>query len=152
MTLMQAGPMDKSLTIDGRKLAALRARHLMNQEELARAIGVSKGRVSSYETAAGPSRMYLKTFRRLAEVVKLSAEQLREEIGVEEGKPDIVRIDNFPLAAWEYAVAEAQKEGISPVEWIAGEILPPDEFERRRLQSTDTAQPRARGTGRRKRG
>jgi transcriptional regulator with XRE-family HTH domain len=72
---------DKSVTISGRKLAEFRRRRLaLTQQELAVALGMSKGRISDLE-AEEPGALYLRNFRKLAELAKVTIEELRREIG-----------------------------------------------------------------------
>lgn len=63
---------------------------------------------------------------------------------------DIVLIP-FPAFAWRHVLSEADKEGLTPTEWIVGEILPPDEFERRKLASSGKPHPPGKGKGSKRR-
>jgi len=75
--------MVKAIKISGKKLATLRNERFYSQEEFSRISGMSKGNVARLEglPVAG---IYPKSFRKIAEELKLSAEQLFQKIGATE--------------------------------------------------------------------
>jgi phage repressor protein C with HTH and peptisase S24 domain len=69
-----------TILVSGEKLAKLRSRLIMTQRELGSAIGISEARVRQAESKAATG-LYPKTFRELARVAGVTADQLREQIG-----------------------------------------------------------------------
>lgn len=76
--------MNKSIPIFGEKLAQARHAAFYSQEELSQRLGVALGSVKRLETRP-ISGMLLSNFRKLAEVLKMTPEALREKIGAPEG-------------------------------------------------------------------
>lgn len=98
--------MVKSVQILGKKLAALRCEKFFSQEELADKLEMSSaniGRLEQEEVAG----MLLSNFRKLAEVVKIDPEILRERIGAngtvapkpKAETPETLAIPRFSISA-----------------------------------------------------
>lgn len=79
--LLFAGSMFKGVTISGRELAKLREEKYFTQEELAGELEMSKGNIARIE-ALDVTGMQVKNFRRLAEMLKVTPDELRDRIGV----------------------------------------------------------------------
>jgi transcriptional regulator with XRE-family HTH domain len=73
--------MTERLLISGKRLASLRTERYLTQEELANRLGMSTAGVRRLEqmTFGG---MHMRNFRRLAELVELTCEELRSRVGV----------------------------------------------------------------------
>lgn len=108
--------------ISGHKLAALRRKHSMSQDDLAKVAGGSRGGWANLEikasTATTPAR-----FKRLAQVFGLSLDQLRVAIGAD-GYRRFIEIE-----VTDAIESAARTEGVSPEEWvrqlIADRVRPP---------------------------
>jgi transcriptional regulator with XRE-family HTH domain len=111
MALVIAKPMDKAIQISGRKLAALRKRRYMTQEELSRALAISKGRVTAIEAEADTA-MYLKNFRKLAEVLKIAPDELEKALAP--GDVETVSVE-LPKEVYDSIAARAEHEGHATV-------------------------------------
>jgi transcriptional regulator with XRE-family HTH domain len=107
MALVIAKPMDKAIQISGRKLAALRKRRYMTQEELSRALAISKGRVTAIEAEADTA-MYLKNFRKLAEVLKIAPDELEKALAP--GDVETVSVE-LPKEVYDSIAARAEPRG-----------------------------------------
>src|SRR5258708_2955329 len=74
--------MSKSVTIAGSKFAALRIERYLTQEEFASRLQMSPGNVRRLEQSE-TGGMQVKNFRRLAELLEITPDELRVRIGVE---------------------------------------------------------------------
>lgn len=111
MVLVIVKPMDKAIQISGRKLAALRKRRYMTQEELSRALAISKGRVTAIEAEADTA-MYLKNFRKLAEVLKIAPDELEKAIAP--GEVETVSVE-LPKDVYDSIAERAAHSGYASV-------------------------------------
>jgi transcriptional regulator with XRE-family HTH domain len=111
LLLVQAVPMDRSVQISGKKLAALRKRRYMTQAEFSAALGIGNSRVAQIE-AVDDVGVYLKNFRKLATALGMTADQLLVEIGV--GSADVVMVP-LPRPAYDAFAAKASKYGYPDV-------------------------------------
>lgn len=75
--------MVKSVQVSGSKLATLRRERFYTQDELGAAIGMTGGGVRRIETAQSTG-IQMKNFRRLAEVMKFSPDELQKRIGADQ--------------------------------------------------------------------
>ena len=108
------------LTISGRKFAALRRARYWTQEEFAQHIGMSAQNVRRLEQSE-VGGMQVKNFRRLADLLKVTPDELRQRIGASaEAELDPAG----PVAGRSRGIAEA------PTAIVPGSVSPVVEIER----------------------
>jgi transcriptional regulator with XRE-family HTH domain len=108
---MASGP-----TISGKKLAALRRKALLSQEELAAKSGMSKGGIARIE-ASDAVGVQARTVRGFAEAMRITADQLLAQIQVAAGSDEEITI-RLPRAEFEAIQRQAASHSMSAIEWI----------------------------------
>lgn len=101
------------VTIMGSKLAALRRQHYWTQAELAEQLDMSTANVRRLEQA-DIIGMQLRNFRRLAELLRVTPDQLRRWISVDSGGEDRERDLRSPALDGSTGRAVSQPPGFKP--------------------------------------
>jgi transcriptional regulator with XRE-family HTH domain len=113
--------MFRGVTINGRKLAKLRDDRLFTQEELAQELGMSKGNIGRIESEERTG-IQVKNFRKLAEVLQVSIDELKSLIGAGENGDRPHVLVELPVHEHLLLTTHAREEGRSP-EDLARSIL-----------------------------